>query len=218
MENIDKIYYINLDHRLDRKKQFEQQIESHLQNNANTNANILLDSRIERFAAIENIQGLLGCSMSHLEVIKKAKQANARYILVFEDDFEFIVSKDIFENNITNLFKLVNAGLDFKVVMLAYNAQNIFPCNDICNALLYKTTDVQTCAGYLVNSAYFDELIECWSEGVKLYQETGQDWIYCCDQYWKKLQKEKWFLFKTRIGKQCAGFSDCGKRFTDYGL
>jgi hypothetical protein len=110
--------------------------------------------------------------------------------------------------------------------MLAYNANNRFAIGtetSICsgayniNDLLEKTTDVQTCAGYLVNSDYFDELIECWSEGVKFYQETGQDWIYCCDQYWKKLQKEKWFLFKTRIGKQRAGFSDCGKHFTDYG-
>jgi len=98
--------------------------------------------------------------------------------------------------------------------MLAYNAINSFEI--LNNELLDTTTDVQTCSGYLVNGKYYDELIECWSEGVKLYQETGKDWIYCCDQYWKKLQKEKWFLFKTRIGKQSAGFSDCGKKFTDY--
>lgn len=210
MDNIDKIYYINLDYRTDRKEQFENQITTHFKDS-------ILESRIERFPAIKHEKGLLGCSMSHLEVIKKARQTNSKYILVFEDDFEFIVSRETFLSNLEQLFQQVEteiSGLDFKVVMLAYNANNRTEIEN--NKLLDSTTDVQTCAGYLVNSKYFDELIACWEEGVKMYQETGRDWIYCCDQYWKKLQKEKWFLFKTRIGKQRAGFNDCGKRIVDY--
>jgi len=208
MDNIDKIYYINLDHRTDRKEQFENQITTHFKDS-------ILESRIERFPAIKHEQGLLGCSMSHLEVIKKARQTDAKYILVFEDDFEFIVSRETFLTNLEQLFQQVETnGLDFKVIMLAYNANN--RAEIYANDLLDYTTDVQTCAGYLVNSKYFDELITCWEEGVKMYQETGKDWIYCCDQYWKKLQKEKWFLFKTRIGKQRAGFSDCGLKYVDY--
>ena len=208
MENIDKIYYINLDHRIDRREQFTQQIATHFKDG-------ILESRIERFPAIKHDHGLLGCSMSHLEVIKKAKADGARYVLVFEDDFEFIVSRETFENNIIKLFEQVaNCSLDFKVVMLAYNTNNRAEIAN--NDILDSSTDVQTCAGYLVNSAYYDELIQCWEEGVRLYQETWKDWVYGCDQYWKKLQNEKWFIFKTRIGKQCAGFSDCGKRFIDY--
>jgi GR25 family glycosyltransferase involved in LPS biosynthesis len=208
MNNIDKIYYINLEHRTDRKEQFEKQIRTHF-------ANSIFESRIERFPAIKHEKGLLGCSMSHLEVIKKAKLTRARYIIVFEDDFEFIVSRETFLTNLEQLFQQVeNDGFDFKVVMLAYNANNRFEIKN--NNLLDSSTDVQTCSGYLVNSQYFDELIQCWEEGIKMYQETNKDWIYCCDQYWKKLQKEKWFLFKTRIGKQCAGFSDCGNKFVEY--
>ena len=208
MDNIDKIYYINLDYRTDRKEQFEHQIITHF-------ANSILEPRIERFPAIKHEQGLLGCSISHLEVIKKARQTDAKYIIVFEDDFEFLVSRETFLSNLNQLFQQVETGgLNFKVVMLAYNANNRVEIEN--NYLLDSTTDVQTCSGYLVNSKYFDELIACWEEGIKMYQETGRDWIYCCDQYWKKLQKEKWFLFKTRIGKQRAGFSDCGLKFVDY--
>jgi GR25 family glycosyltransferase involved in LPS biosynthesis len=120
MNNIDKIYYINLEHRIDRKEQFEKQITTHF-------ANSILESRIERFPAIKHNQGLLGCSMSHLEVIKKAKLTCARYIIVFEDDFEFIVSRETFLTNLEQLFQQVeNDGFDFKVVMLAYNANNRF--------------------------------------------------------------------------------------------
>ena len=217
MENIDKIYYINLDHRTDRKAEIEQEFASHF-------GGTILEHRVERFPAIKHNQGLFGCSISHLEVIKRAKANCAKYIIVFEDDFKFLVSKEIFAENINALFQQVDNGLDFKVIMLAYNAMNRFEVRENAmnrfevreNALLDSTTDVQTCAGYLVNSKYFDELIQCWEHGVQMYQETGQDWIYCCDQYWKKLQKEKWYLFKTRIGKQRAGFSDCGQRVIDY--
>ena len=208
MNKIDKIYYINLDSRLDRLEQFTQQINTYFSGG-------ILEARVERFPAIQHSHGLLGCSMSHLEVIKKAKTAGSRYTLVFEDDFEFIVSRDIFETNINNFFNLVeNNNLDFKVAMLAYNANNHFEITN--NDTLETTTDVQTCAGYLINSKYYDELIQCWEQGIQLYQTTWQDWIYGCDQYWKKLQHEKWYIFKTRIGKQRAGYSDCGKRFIDY--
>ena len=43
MNNIDKIYYINLEHRTDRKEQFEKQITTHF-------ANSILESRIELFS------------------------------------------------------------------------------------------------------------------------------------------------------------------------
>ena len=171
MDNIDKIYYINLDYRTDRKEQFEHQIITHF-------ANSILEPRIERFPAIKHEQGLLGCSISHLEVIKKARQTDAKYIIVFEDDFEFLVSRETFLSNLNQLFQQVETGgLNFKVVMLAYNANNRVEIEN--NYLLDSTTDVQTCSGYLVNSKYFDELIACWEEGIKMYQETGRDWIYC---------------------------------------
>lgn len=207
MENIDKIYYINLDHRIDRRAEIEKEF-------ANYFGGTILEHRIERFPAIKHNQGLLGCSISHLEVIKRARDSGAKYIIVFEDDFEFLVSKETLEANITELFQQVENGLDFKVVMLAYNAMNRaeIPNND----LLDITTEVQTCAGYLVNSKYFDELITCWEHGVHMYRHIGQEWIYCCDQYWKKLQKEKWYLFKTRIGKQRPGFSDNAQAFCDH--
>jgi GR25 family glycosyltransferase involved in LPS biosynthesis len=207
MENIDKIYYINLDHRTDRRTEIENEFASHF-------GGTILEQRIERFPAIKHQNGLFGCSISHLEVIKRAKASGSKYVIVFEDDFEFLVSKEIFTENINTLFQQVNNGLDFKVVMLAYNAINRSEIPN--NTLLDITTESQTCSGYLVNSKYFDELIQCWEHGVQLYAITGQEWIYCCDQYWKNLQKEKWYLFKTRLGKQRPGFSDNAQAYCNH--
>ena len=207
MENIGKIYYINLDHRIDRRTEIEGEFASHF-------GGTILEHRIERFPAIKHQQGLFGCSLSHLEVIKRARKSGAKYVIIFEDDFQFIVSKEIFKANIDAFFHQVANGLDFKIVMLAYNAINRAEIPG--NTLLDITTEAQTCAGYLVNGAYFDELIRCWEEGVHMYAKTGQEWIYCCDQYWKILQKEKWYLFKMRIGRQRPGFSDNAQAYCDH--
>ena len=60
--NIDKIIYINLDKRQDRKTEIENELIS----------KELLN--FERFLAIETPGfGILGCSQSHLEVLKLAK-------------------------------------------------------------------------------------------------------------------------------------------------
>ena len=209
MDNIDKIFYINLDTRIDRKLEFESQIEKYFG---------LIKDRVQRFSAIYNSLGLLGCTMSHLEVIKNIKYLKQRgniinYAIIFEDDFQFTVDPDIFKTSIDKLFTLVNVdGFDFKVVMLAYNAMNRERYND----LLDKTTNAQTASGYLINCKYLDEYIECLEIGLKLFIETGIDWLYCNDQYWKKIQNEKWYLFKPRLGIQRPGFSDCAQKFVDH--
>ena len=54
--------------------------------------------KYERFNAISRPDfGIIGCTQSHLEIIKMAKQNNYKNILILEDDFTFTVSKDKFE-------------------------------------------------------------------------------------------------------------------------
>ena len=79
---LDAIYYINLEHRIDKRYHIETNVLSYFEGTP-------LANRIERFSAIGNNNGAIGCSLSHLEVARKAKTARARYYLVFEDDFEF---------------------------------------------------------------------------------------------------------------------------------
>jgi len=203
MNNIDHIYYINLDKRIDRKHEFEAQIPIFFNE---------IKDNVERFPAIFNSNGAIGCCSSHIEVLKKARTQGYKYIIIFEDDFQFIVTNTIFYNNIHKLFELVNNGLDFKVVMLSYNALNKLHYND----LLDISTNVQTASGYLVNCKYIDELINCLENGLDMFCKTGKHWLYTNDQSWKTLQQDnKWFLFKERIGIQRPSFSDLGGCFVD---
>ena len=197
IELIDKIIYINLDHRTDRKEEIKQELSK---------MDII---NYERFPAIEHKWGGLGCTKSHLAIIKKAKKAGYKNILVLEDDFEFIISKDDFDTQINKLLQI-----PFDVCLLAYNTLNLY---DSEYPFLYKIKDAQTASGYIINSHYYDVLIEQWEHAVKMFEETGDDSTWTCDQSWKPLQnKDNWYCFKTRIGKQRKSYSDIQKCIVEY--
>ena len=60
MNHIDKIFYINLDERKDRKEQIEKEFEKF---------EIPLE-KVERFEAIKHQYGMIGCSKSHFVSFK----------------------------------------------------------------------------------------------------------------------------------------------------
>lgn len=76
----DEIYCINLDERTDRWEHAQKEF---------TKAGIL--DRVIRFSAIRDIDGRVGVIKSNVEIVKIAKQKKLKNVLVFEDDFEFIV-------------------------------------------------------------------------------------------------------------------------------
>jgi GR25 family glycosyltransferase involved in LPS biosynthesis len=199
---LDVLYYINLEHRTDKQQHIETNVLPYFEETP-------LEPRIERFSAIRHKNGAVGCSLSHLEVARKAKSAGARYYLVFEDDFEFLISKEEFQDWLSSLFS--PPQLDFKVVMLAYNALQNEPFSDI----VHKSHNAQTTAGFIVNCAYVDELIACWEYGLNKFLETGVHWNWACDQCWKVLQKEKWFIAAKRVGKQKPFISDIGQHWVN---
>ena len=105
-ENIDKIIYINLKKRED-KQQF-------IVNELNT-----YGLTYERFEAIDYIQqGNVGCSLSHLAVLKLAKERGYKNILILEDDFKFKLSKEDFENTLKQFF---DSSIEYNVCMFYYD-------------------------------------------------------------------------------------------------
>lgn len=197
--NIDKIIYINLEKRKDRREQIENEL-----NNFNL--------EYERFDAIQTEGfGILGCGLSHLSVLKIAKERNYKNILILEDDFTFLVSKEEFENNLNNFF---NLSLDYDVLFLSYNILNYEELN---NNLINRVTKSSSASGYLVNSMYFDTLINILEYAMPLLEKTHKHWIYANDAIWYELQiKDKWFYFINRIGKQRKSYSDNAQQIMNY--
>jgi glycosyl transferase family 25 len=190
-KHIEHIYYINLDKRTDRKELIETELTA-------------FDISFERFRAIENERGFVGCAYSHLEVLKLAKEREHKNILILEDDFTFLVGKEEFEREIDAFFTCFP---DFDVCMLSYWVFQHYELGEDHN--VNRIIEAQTASGYLVNYHYYDTLIDLLETFNVLLDETGEHWNFANDQIWKILQpKDKWFYFKKRIGKQRSGWSD----------
>jgi glycosyl transferase family 25 len=198
-KNIDKIIYINLDKRTDRREQIEKELNDY-------------DLLFERFPACFNIEGIVGCTQSHLNVLKLAKQRNYKNILILEDDFTFTVSKDVFEQQLTYFF---DSNIDYDVCMISYYLNSGEPSLEY--PFLTKVYEAQTASGYIVNSKYLDKLIDLYENAIPLLIKTQKHWVYGNDQCWKNLQKtDNWFCFTNRLGIQKDGWSDNSNRFMSY--
>lgn len=198
--NIDHIFYINLAHRKDRREEIESELDS-------------FGLKYERFEAIHTPGcGSIGCSYSHLGVLKLARERGYKNVLVFEDDFKFIVSKSEFEEGLATLFALPT---DFDVCMLGYNLNQgtVLPSYPF----LTRVYDAQTMSGYLVNHTMFDLLIDLYEWSSPLMDSTREHWNYACDQAWKRYQYgTKWYCFTRRMGIQRPSYSDNTDHFEDY--
>lgn len=190
-----KIYYINLDQRLDRKHQIEAELNN-------------MGLIGERYPAIFNENAPIGCSESHLNLLKKIKEEKLEKAIIFEDDFRFIVDKKF----LNSFFKQISE-VDFDLIMMGYNLIRSEPYNDF----LGKVLEAQTASGYIVHSKFYDKLISCWEEGLELYKKYPQEhWNYINDMYWKRLQPiSNWYYSLNRIGRQRSSYSDLSKIYKE---
>jgi glycosyl transferase family 25 len=199
--NIPKIFYINLDKRVDRRQEIEQELQQFN----------LLD-KAERFQAFYTPdQGILGCTQSHLAVIKLAKERNYPNVLILEDDFYFTITKDEFENELNQFF---NNNIEFDVCMISYHLQQSQPTR---YPFIQKVIEGQTASGYIVHNSFYDKIIALYEEAIPLLQQTGEHWNYANDQVWKRLQPNaNWYALTTRCGRQRPGFSDNSGKYQEY--
>ena len=202
-EMIDKIAYINLDERKDRRDAIE----------AELNKYDLVP--YERFPGIkyEYPRGIVGCGYAHLNVLKEAKKHKYKNILIFEDDFEFVVSKEHFQKLMN---KVSSDEVNYDVIMLAYNLKE---SEETDKDYLLKVNSATTASGYLVNESIYDELIELYEWAIPKLDETLEHWNYANDQIWMSLMSKKnWYCFKERVGRQRASRSDNTNLFANYGI
>ena len=191
-------FYINLDTRTDRRSHFEAEC-------------LKMNLHVDRFPGIVHPQGgPLGCSASHLAIIKLARARELPSVMVFEDDFTFLVTKDEFDTVLSSLPE------DYDVVMLGYNVIR----EDTYSSSFGRTLEAQAGSGYIVHQRAYDALIECWEQAMsKFEQNPHEHWKYICDQSWKSIQPTlRWYHAIPRVGKQRASWSDLAQRHVDYNI
>jgi len=196
MNYLGGVFYINLDKRPDRKAEIETELNN-------------IGLKYERFSAVDMKPGLVGCGYSHIEVLKLARERGLKNVLIFEDDFQSLVSKEEFWESINNFFK---SNIQYDVLMLSYN---LFDSSPVDN-LLIKVKAAQTTSGYIVNSYFYDTLIDLWEDSQVELIRTNEHWVYGLDQIWKTIQPQNnWYAFKKRLGRQRPSYSDISETFLD---
>lgn len=195
--DIDRVFYINLDKRPDRNSQVSEQLQKYFS-----------DKPIKRLSAIlDEGNGAIGCLKSHIMMLRYALDNHpGENILFCEDDLEFIEDPRPYLNKIDR---------PWDVIMLAHNTFKKREENNLIRLL-----DTQTASAYLVNGEYVKNLYDNLSESLQDYESTGiwkvENWN---DQCWKKLQpKGRWYTFRDRIAKQRESYSDIQKGVVDYGV
>jgi glycosyl transferase family 25 len=199
INDIKNIFYINLDTRPDRKSFFENQMRMIGINNA------------KRFNAIKHNIGAIGCSLSHLELLKYAKQQNMDHILIMEDDIMFTRPK-LFVYYLNNF---LTKHKNFDVLLIAGNNMGEYTrLDNFC----VKISKCQTTTGYLVKSHYYDRLIQNYEEGINnLKLNSALLNKYAIDQYWTKLQLyDRWYLLTPLTVTQKPDYSDIEKKEINY--
>lgn len=198
ISDIKNIFYINLESRPDRKSKFEIEMKK-------------IGWNATRFNAIKQKFGALGCSMSHLTLLKYAKVNKLDHILILEDDISFLFP-ELFINNLNNF---LSSEKDFDVLLIAGNNMGPYEkINDNC----VKIKKCQTTTGYLVKSNYFDKLISNIEEGLNnLSNNLNRLNDFAIDQYWNKLQLvDNWLLLTPLTVTQRPDYSNIEKKVINY--
>jgi glycosyl transferase family 25 len=197
--DIKNVFYINLEHRKDRKEHIETELPK-------------LGITGERFNAIRMENGAVGCSMSHLKILQNAVTQNMDHVLILEDDITFL-DPELFITQFDTFLSRFKTNWD--VILLAGN--NMPPHHQIDDTCI-KVTSCQTTTGYLVNGHYIKILMENVKMGLhQLLRAPERHLEYAIDMFWKRLQStDRWFLITPPTVIQCDGYSDIEKKMTNY--
>jgi len=222
-------YYINLDHRTDRKELIKQEFYR-------------LGLTGTRFPAISNTDGALGCMDSHALALRSfpepppIQDTEEEVVIdmdagpkplatwVCEDDVQFLVNRQTLDLYIREFMES-----DADILCLGYASRKDQPYSQN----LLRSFDLQTTSCYIVKNSFKDQLQLFWStvsvckrnniehplicDYNKLDVNKGDFWS--ADQCWKLLQQSHVFVIPAiRCVIQRAGYSDIEKKFVNYGI
>jgi hypothetical protein len=206
MDKIEKVYFINLDHRGDRYGEFMRWIDE---------SRFPLE-KVERVPAFFTPDaGHIGCLASHVRTLQQFLQSDHTVCMVCEDDF-MPLDVEKFWSYYKTLFE---DKVEFDVVMATYN---LLEHEDAPVPYLKRILHTFTSSNYIITREFAPRLLHVWQEALRMLiqeQHLSPKKLdqYCTDVVWMPLMKEsRWYCFYPRIGKQRDSFSDVQGHYTTY--
>jgi glycosyl transferase family 25 len=188
MEDIEKVVYINLDHRTDRMESVVNELRK-----------VFPKNKIIRFSAIkDDTHGGIGATKSHIAVLKMAIENKWKNVLILEDDMIW--------NNTSGFVKVENYMKEpYDVMVLGGHSMRFDKSNRLIHAL--------SMTAYVVSNHYYNTLLANFEEGLDKFIETKTYNKYAIDQYWNLLMvKDNWKGIVPGLCTQKPGYSDIDKK------
>jgi hypothetical protein len=200
---IDEAYYINLDHRTDKKEIIENHFNEMGIGQFVKRKKAFFPSDLG-YPQLENgkYEALAYgkcCMYSHIEVIKEAKQKGFKNVLIFEDDAKFYTDGGyspikVITEAIEQLKKIPN----WELFYLGTDPGTTFNEFDQVNRNLVKTIEAIGTHAVLVNHTIFDKIIN--------------EYIYhnAIDIYLTTTYRQKYLAYPMAVTQRCGITNDIG--------
>ncbi len=209
MNTLDNIVCINLDSREDRWSECLKEFK-----------NLNIEHLVQRYPAVSNKIGILGCTMSHVNCIKIAKEKKYKNVLILEDDVVF--NTDIFHDVLIKTFNQLDSN-NLKYDMLYLGANLRGHDNKLIDKNLAKIVSAKTTHAYIINSSIYDYIIDAYS---KIDWNDEYSWS---QQNPNRMNIDVWYINNIQkrgntygtypaIADQRASYSDLTKQHSDYKL
>lgn len=192
-EFVEKVIYINLDYRTDRRAQIEKELLS-----------VFPPEKIIRQPGFKESNGHIGASRSHVAALEMAVKNNWSNVLIVEDDAKWLnleKGHELMVKLMTNPYDVILLG------SLGYY-----------DAITYRVEMAQAATAYFLPNHYFKTFLNNFKEGlINLVINPQETDKYCLDQYWKLLQKkDRWYRIMPHLMYQEKGYSDILNMDTDF--
>jgi GR25 family glycosyltransferase involved in LPS biosynthesis len=209
MNTLDNIVCINLDSREDRWSECLKEFK-----------NLNIESLVQRYPAVPSKIGILGCTMSHVNCIKIAKEKKYKNVLILEDDVVF--NTDIFYDVLIKTFNQLDSNnLKYDMIYLGANLRG--HDNKLIDKNLAKIVSAKTTHAYIINSSIYDYIIDAYSKidwnDEYLWNHQNPNRMNIDTWYINNIQKRgNTYGTYPAIADQRPSYSDLTKQHSDYKL
>ena len=158
------------------------------------------------------LDGYLGASKNHLDVVKHFVTTKHKYCMILEDDVCFNENKVQLLENLEEFFK---RDYKFDVCLMNYSKYHeVKPYDSILNLCYQHCT---TSSAYILTKDTIDRILQVFEEGYSKMLETKDVDKYIIDRYWSKLQCDnRFFVFKNKFGYQRCNYSQLRNQVNCY--
>jgi len=190
-EYFGKIYCINLSHRVDRWE--ESLIEF---------KKLGIQNDVERFEAYNIQPGIIGCTRSHYEIVKIAKENNYKNVLIFEDDVK-ILHDDASKIISSAMEQVEKNNIPYDMVYLGGNIVGDESLSYRIDSNLGKLHQCKTTHAYIINSKAYDYIINTYDN---INWNDPWNWSQANES---RYNIDKWYTTSLQDRNQTYGIYPC---------